>query len=90
MNYLRWWPNGKVVDCKSIDYIRIGSIPIHLKILKYYFIKIKFINFIKNNFYNDYLLKLFFLKYMYNIYIYLAYFFAEKYIIEVNTRYIFQ
>lgn len=27
---------------------------------------------------------------MYNIYIYLAYFFAEKYIIEVNTRYIFQ
>ena len=27
---------------------------------------------------------------MYNIYIYLGYFFAEKYLIEVNTRYIFQ
>ena len=50
----------------------------------------KFINFIKNNFFNDYLLKLISLKYMYNIYIYLGYFFAEKYIIEVNTRYIFQ
>lgn len=78
-----------MVDCKSIDYIRVGSIPTYLKIIMYSIIKMHLINFFKNNFFNDFVLKLIFKKYMYNLYIYVAYFFAEKFIIEVNTRYIF-
>jgi hypothetical protein len=57
--------------------------------LNNFFLKSKFINFFKNNFYLDYLIKLIFKKFLYNTYIYLGFFFAEKFIIEYNTKYIY-
>lgn len=48
-----------------------------------------FINFFKNGWFGDFFLKYITKMFVYNIYIYLAYFFAEKYIIEFNTKYIF-
>lgn len=57
--------------------------------LKYFFLKQSFINYIKNNFYFDFGLKILAKIFVYNIFIQLSFFFAEKYIIEYYTRYIF-
>lgn len=57
--------------------------------LDYFFLKLRWVNYIKNNFYFDFGLKFVVISFVYNIYINLAYFFAEKYIIEYNTRYAF-
>lgn len=57
--------------------------------LSYFFLKQRGVNFIKNNFYYDYGLKLAARAFVYNILIQLAFFFAEKYIIEYYTRYSF-
>jgi hypothetical protein len=57
--------------------------------LSYYFLKQAGINYIKNNFYLDYALKLLTKVFVYNVLVQLAFFFAEKYIIEYYTRYSF-
>lgn len=57
--------------------------------LNNFFLKIKYINFFKNNLYFDYVLKFFFKKLIYNIFIYLGFFFAEKFLIEYNTKYLY-
>jgi hypothetical protein len=57
--------------------------------LGYYFLKQSGTNYIKNNFYFDYGLKLATKTAVYNVLIQLAFFFAEKYIIEYYTRYSF-
>ena len=57
--------------------------------LNFIFLKNKFQNFIKNNGMFDFFLKALSKLYVYNVLIYLAFFFAEKYLIEFNTRYIF-
>lgn len=60
-----------------------------LKVLNFFFLKKKTINFIKNGFFLDYGLKKFIKKFIYAVYVKLAYFFAEKYLIEYNTKLIF-
>lgn len=57
--------------------------------LNYFFLKQRWVNYIKNNLYFDYGLKFFIKACVYNLLIQTAYFFAEKYIIEYNTRFIF-
>ena len=57
--------------------------------LGYFFIKQRFINYFKNNFYFDYGIKFISKKIIYNINIKLSFFFAEKYIIEYYTKYVF-
>lgn len=57
--------------------------------LGYFFLKQKYINFIKNNFYFDYGLKFLAKAIAYNLLIQTAFFFAEKFIIEYFTRYSF-
>lgn len=57
--------------------------------LNNFFIKLKFINFFKNNFFYDYFIKIIVKKNIYNLFIYLGFFFAEKFLIEYNTKYIF-
>lgn len=57
--------------------------------LTYFFIKQHFVNYVKNNFYFDYGFKFFLKSIVYTFLINTAYFFAEKYLIEYPTRYIF-
>lgn len=57
--------------------------------LGYIFLKQKYVNYIKNNFFLDYRLKFLTITITYNMLINLAFFFAEKYIIEYYTRYVF-
>lgn len=57
--------------------------------LNFIFLKKKIINFFKNGFFLDYGLKIIIKNYIYNFYIKLSYFFAEKYLIEYNTKLIF-
>ncbi len=57
--------------------------------LGYFFLKQKYTNFIKNNFYFDYCTKFLAKVLVYNIFIQLSFFFAEKFIIEYFTRYSF-
>ena len=57
--------------------------------LNFYFLKKSFINFIKNNLYLDFFLKKILKKFIYNVFIYLGFFFAEKYLIEWNTKYLY-
>lgn len=57
--------------------------------LSYFFIKQKFNNYIKNNFYLDYGLKFIAKIFVYNVYVQLSFFFAEKFIIEYYTRFMF-
>lgn len=57
--------------------------------LNYFFLKQRWTNYIKNNFYFDYGLKFSLKSTVYNLLIHTAYFFAEKYLIEYSTRYIF-
>lgn len=57
--------------------------------LGYFFLKQRYINFIKNNFYFDYGLKFLAKAITYNVLIQTAFFFAEKFIIEYFTRYSF-
>lgn len=57
--------------------------------LCYFFLKQRGVNYIKNNFYFDYGLKLAARSFTYNFLIQLAFFFAEKYIIEYYTRFCF-
>lgn len=57
--------------------------------LSYFFLKQRGVNYIKNNFYYDYGLKLAARAFVYNVLVQLAFFFAEKYIIEYYTRYSF-
>lgn len=57
--------------------------------LSYFFLKQRGVNYIKNNFYFDYGLKLATKVMVYNVLIQLAFFFAEKYIIEYYTRFSF-
>ena len=57
--------------------------------LNFFFLKLTYINYIKNNFYLDYGLKFIISSFVYQIYINLSYFFSEKYIIEYGTRYVF-
>lgn len=57
--------------------------------LGYFFLKQRYINFIKNNFYLDYGLKFLAKVVTYNLLIQTAFFFAEKFMIEYFTRYSF-
>lgn len=57
--------------------------------LSYFFLKQKYNNYIKNNFFLDYVTKIIARVIVYNVLIQLAYFFAEKFMIEYYTRYIF-
>lgn len=57
--------------------------------LNFFFLKLIYSNYFKNNFYLDYALKFIISTFVYQVYINIAYFFAEKYIIEYSTRYIF-
>lgn len=57
--------------------------------LNFTILKIKFQNFIKNNGLVDFFFKNFSKLFVYNFSIYLAFFFAEKYLIEFTTRYIY-
>lgn len=57
--------------------------------LGYFFLKQRYVNFIKNNFYFDYGLKFLARATVYNLLIQTAFFFAEKFIIEYFTRYSF-
>ena len=57
--------------------------------LSYFFLKQKYVNYIKNNFYLDYGLKFLTKVFVYNVSIQLAFFFAEKYLIEYYTRFMF-
>lgn len=57
--------------------------------LNYIFFKQRVINYIKNNFFLDFGLKLLTKIFVYNILIHLSFFFAEKFLIEYFTRYIF-
>lgn len=57
--------------------------------LSYFFIKQKFSNYVKNNFYLDYGLKFIAKVFVYNVYIQLSFFFAEKFIVEYYTRFMF-
>jgi hypothetical protein len=60
-----------------------------LIMLSYYFLKQRGTNYIKNNFYFDYGLKLTARVLVYGVLVQLAFFFAEKYIIEYYTRFSF-
>jgi hypothetical protein len=60
-----------------------------IKMLNYGFLKIYVINFLKNGYYWDYLLRSASRKIIYRYLISLAFFFAEKYLIEYNTKFIF-
>lgn len=53
------------------------------------FLKMKYVNFFKNGCYLDFSLKLVLKKFVYNIFIFLGFFFAEKYMIEWNTKYMY-
>lgn len=57
--------------------------------LSFFFLKIRNINFLKTGLYLDYCLRVLSKIFTYNLFIYTAYFFAEKYLIEFNTRYVF-
>lgn len=57
--------------------------------LNFFFLKLVYINYIKNNFYLDYALKFIISTFVYQVYVNIAYFFAEKYIIEYSTKYVF-
>lgn len=57
--------------------------------LSYFFIKQRWLNYVKNSFYLDYGLKFFLKSTVYTFLIHTAYFFAEKYMIEYSTRYVF-
>ena len=57
--------------------------------LSYFFIKQRWLNYVKNSFYLDYGLKFILKSTVYTFLIHTAYFFAEKYIIEYSTRYVF-
>lgn len=57
--------------------------------LDYFFLKQRYTNFIKNNFYFDYYVKFLTKVFVYNVFIQLSFFFAEKFIIEYFTRYSF-
>lgn len=57
--------------------------------LSYFFIKAKSTNYIKNNFFMDYGYKFLIKSFTYNVYIQMSFFFAEKFMIEYFTRYIF-
>lgn len=59
------------------------------KVLNYFFLKQRWVNYVKNSLYFDYGLKFALKSGVYALLIQLAYFFAEKYIIEYNTRYLF-
>lgn len=58
-------------------------------LLGFFFLKNKFQNFIKNGGLVDFLLKYFSKLYIYNALINLSFFFAEKYMIEFTTRYLY-
>ena len=57
--------------------------------MSFFFLKIRGVNFFKNGMYLDHFLKILIKNFVYNFFIYTAYFFAEKYLIEFNTRYLF-
>lgn len=57
--------------------------------LCYFFLKQRWLNYIKNSFYFDYGLKFWLKSVVYTFLIQTAYYFAEKYLIEYYTRYIF-
>ena len=57
--------------------------------LSYFFLKQRYVNYIKNNFYFDYFTKMLAKAIVYNVFIQLSFFFAEKYLIEYYTRYSF-
>lgn len=58
-------------------------------LLGFFFLKNKFQNFIKNNGLIDFLLKQCSKLYIYSVLISLSFFFAEKYMIEFTTRYLY-
>ena len=57
--------------------------------LSFFFLKQRYTNYVKNNFFLDYGLKYLAKIFVYNVHIQLAYFFAEKFMIEYFTRYAF-
>ena len=57
--------------------------------LAYFFIKQRWANYFKNSFYLDYGLKFWLKSVVYSFLIQTAYFFAEKYVIEYYTRFVF-
>ena len=57
--------------------------------LNYLILKQSGINYFKNGFYLDYKLRYFSKTIVYKVLINLAFFFAEKYLIEFNTKFIF-
>ena len=59
------------------------------KMLNFWLLKQLTINYLKNNWFFDYILKMYIKLTVYNILIYLGFFFAEKYLIEYNTKYVF-
>lgn len=59
------------------------------EVLSYVVLKQYIMNFAKNGFYFDYYLRRLARIFVYNVYIQLAFFFAEKYIIENGSKFIF-